>query len=66
MTDPSQPMLCYNKSRTVNFLLSTNTEVGARLEAAVKEQGRGKSFFFSVVRNGRHFIHPDVLPAEKW
>eukprot|EP00088_Acartia_fossae_P049564 TRINITY_DN5469_c0_g1_i1.p1 TRINITY_DN5469_c0_g1~~TRINITY_DN5469_c0_g1_i1.p1 ORF type:complete len:480 (+),score=129.38 TRINITY_DN5469_c0_g1_i1:34-1473(+) len=64
--DIRAPLLCYNKSRTVNFTLSPKTEVGARLEAAVKKQGRGKSFFYGVIRNGKHFIHPEVLPPQDW
>eukprot|EP00088_Acartia_fossae_P012815 TRINITY_DN16631_c0_g1_i1.p1 TRINITY_DN16631_c0_g1~~TRINITY_DN16631_c0_g1_i1.p1 ORF type:complete len:495 (-),score=93.14 TRINITY_DN16631_c0_g1_i1:127-1611(-) len=59
-------MLCYNEARDVQYYLSSTTEIGAKLIKAVKEQGFHKGFFQSIVVNNQHYIHPSILPPEKW
>jgi len=66
-----QPLMVYNKARDVQYLIAANSELGSKLTKAIKESctdgpGHYKGYFYSVVREKKHFIHPKVLPLEKW
>jgi len=61
-------LLVYNEKRDVQYWIKARSPLAVTLTRAVKEQEHiiGKGFFYSVIRNGKHFIHPRVLPPEKW
>jgi hypothetical protein len=65
----THPLFVYNKNRDVQYMIQQGSELAAILIKAVLEQEFhifGKGYFYSVIRNGKHFIHPKVLPPETW
>jgi len=69
--DANQPLMVYNKQRDVQYLISASSELGSKLTKAIKEScsdgpGHYKGYFYSIVRDNKHFIHPKVLPLENW
>lgn len=62
-------LLVYNEKRDVQYWIKEGTELARILTKAVAKQESnifGKGFFYSVIKNGKHFIHPKVLPPETW
>jgi hypothetical protein len=62
-------MLVYNKARDVQYHLSPETTLGARLKEQILKNdsmGTRKGYFYSIVRENKQFIHPQILPPETW
>eukprot|EP00088_Acartia_fossae_P012865 TRINITY_DN1665_c0_g1_i1.p1 TRINITY_DN1665_c0_g1~~TRINITY_DN1665_c0_g1_i1.p1 ORF type:complete len:484 (-),score=131.38 TRINITY_DN1665_c0_g1_i1:879-2330(-) len=64
------PMLCYNKERDVEYMMSsTKTDLGRLLKKIIIDKdtrGLYKGYFYSMVKEGKHLINPTMLPPEKW
>jgi len=63
------PFLCYNEKRDIQYKMDDKSDLGIALKKAIQEQESsviGKGYFYSVIRDGKHFIHPTILAPEKW
>jgi len=68
-TIPDGPFLCYNEKRDVQYYIKDKSNLGIALKKAILEQKSsviGKGYFYSMIKDGKHFIHPSILPPEKW
>eukprot|EP00088_Acartia_fossae_P005635 TRINITY_DN12546_c0_g1_i3.p1 TRINITY_DN12546_c0_g1~~TRINITY_DN12546_c0_g1_i3.p1 ORF type:complete len:123 (+),score=32.51 TRINITY_DN12546_c0_g1_i3:47-415(+) len=68
MSQGNFPMLCYNKERNVQYLISDETELGAQLKSLILERcpRLPKGYFHSMVKDGVHYIKPCLLPKQNW
>lgn len=62
-------LMVYNESRDVQYIIPPSCNIGAVLKKTILDQdskGTFKGYFYSVIREDKHFIHPQILPPEKW
>jgi len=65
---PGQPLLIYNKDKTVNGLLPSTKNFGLILANVVRNEGfkGAKGFFYAMKQRGQVLINPSILPPETW
>lgn len=65
---PGQPLLVYNKDKTVHGLLQSTDNFGLTLANVVRNEGfkGAKGFFSAMKQGGQILINPSILPPETW
>jgi len=69
LTSNNVPMLVYNKERDVFYNISTESKLGKVLKKVIVDADTCnlyKGYFYSITKNGKHYINPTILPYERW
>jgi len=69
LTKMDSPMLVYNKERNVFYYISTESKFGKVLKKVIVDADTCnlyKGYFYSITKNGKHYINPTILPYEQW
>jgi hypothetical protein len=63
-----QPMMVYNKERSVHGVVEQKGEAGGLLANAVRTKGynKNKGYFYAILEKDHLLINPSILPPETW
>jgi len=66
--DGSDGMLVYNKDRDVQYTISYKSSLGKKIKNQIENNFMSipKGYFYSIIRDGKNYINPQILPPETW